>query len=294
LPSPVPSLVTFYKYEGTANDFVVLEGGAPDLDLAPETVARLCDRHRGIGADGVLLVLPPKGNARAKMVVRNADGSRPEMCGNGVRCVALHLATRDGDVENAASIDIETDAGVRTCHLDTVLESDEGELESFVTVEMGRVTVGDTLRVTFEKREFLLTTADAGNPHAVMFEPIDDAMLDALGAHLQRESRFPHGVNLERVAIRPAEGAHLQADVAVFERGVGRTLACGTGACAVAAVLVQRGAALPGQPVEVFLPGGPLRISLAASGAASMRGPARRVFEGRVPLPSSAWRRGSP
>jgi len=292
--SSVSSTTPFYKYEGTANDFVILEAESSDTDLAPEEVARICDRHRGVGADGVLLVLPASGGAktaRAKMVVRNADGSRPEMCGNGVRCVALHLATRDGEIENATQLDVETDAGIRTCRLDTIVES-EGELRAFVTVDMGRVLVGETIRVKFEQRDFLMTTADAGNPHAVMFEAIDDAMLDALGAHLQREPRFPRGVNLERVLVRQSESAGTKVDVSVFERGVGRTLACGTGACAVAAVLVHRGAAPSGHPVEVNLPGGPLQITLQQDGAAAMRGPARRVFEGRVPVASSAWRRG--
>ncbi len=276
-------MIELWKYEGTANDFVVLEGDTPDLDLAPDAVSALCDRHRGVGADGVLLVLPGRNGARARMVVRNADGSRPEMCGNGIRCVALHLATRGGEVENASALPIETDAGVRTCRLDTVVDEREG----YVTVDMGHIRVGEVRRVPFGGRDFALATADAGNPHAITFEEIDPVTFDALGARLQHGEPFTQGVNLELVTRRP-DGRF---QVVVYERGVGRTLACGTGACAVGAILIERGDARVGHPIDVFLPGGPLQITLDASGGASMRGPARRVFEGRMPLPADAWRR---
>ena len=296
--------VAFWKYEGTANDFVVLEGEGQNDDLDAAEVARLCDRHRGIGADGVLIVSPPTSTdsgAQARMVVRNADGSRPEMCGNGLRCVALHVATR---LAEARSISVETDAGVRACRID-MLRSEDGEAEWFVTVDMGRIQVGETRGVPFDGREIAITAADAGNPHAVTFDRLEDAELDTLGARLQKNENFPRGVNLERVtfcagvegngapkprARSPSEG--VEVEVTVFERGVGRTLACGTGACAVAAVLVARGEAQVGRPITVVLPGGPLQITLDAQGRASMRGPAKRVFAGRIALDASAWKRG--
>lgn len=263
----------FHKYEGTANDFLVIER-ADDLD--PAVVRALCDRHRGVGGDGVLLVRP---GPRPRMIVRNADGSRPEMCGNGVRCVALHLA-RTCDDQGPFEITVDTDAGPRTCVVERV--GDTGE----VTVDMGVVKVLDTVSVEHEGRPIRLVRADAGNPHAITFDPLDDAALDALGARLQKDPLFPTGVNLERVV----DDGDL-ADTLVFERGVGRTLACGTGACAVAAVLVAEKRRTFDRPIKVRLPGGVLRISLerVPSGArVRMRGPARFVFAGTVELPVGA------
>lgn len=282
--------VDFWKYEGTANDFILLESDDPTADLDPSAVAKLCDRHRGIGGDGVLLVTPVAGEAaklvQARMVVRNADGSRPEMCGNGLRCVAFHVATRRAD---PGVLTVATDAGLRTCKVEMVRGGD-GELEVSVTVEMGVVKVGDTVTVPFHERSIQLVKVDAGNPHAVAFEGLPEDDLDVLGAQLQMAEPFPMGVNLERVTVQsqPA-GSPLTAAVTVYERGVGRTMACGTGACAVAAALVAKGAAKPGERVVAVLPGGPLEVVVDDQGRATMRGRARRVFAGRVTLPANAW-----
>lgn len=279
--------VDFWKYEGTANDFILVETPDPNADLDPATVARLCDRHRGVGADGVLLVGPPSHEpAQARMVVRNADGTRPEMCGNGLRCVALHVATRRAD---PGVLMIETDAGVRTCRVDAV-RNDSGEAEFYVTVDMGVIVVGETVSVPYEGRAVELVTVDAGNPHAVAFEGVGDDDIDRLGAELQLSAPFPRGVNLERVVMQPdIPGLGLTLGVAVYERGVGRTMACGTGACAVAAACVARGKAKPGERIVVVLPGGPLEIILDEQGRASMRGRARRVFAGRIAIADAAW-----
>lgn len=282
------STVDFWKYEGTANDFILFEVEDANADLDPQAVARLCDRHRGVGADGVLLVTPSAFGLDGRMVVRNADGSRPEMCGNGLRCAALHLATRRGDPR---VLHIETDAGLRTCRIDATRRED-GETEFHVTIEMGTITVGAPITVPFHDRQVNLVPVDAGNPHAVAFDGLGDDDLDVLGAQLQLSEPFPRGVNLERVVMQsaaPGQGAAV--GVSVYERGVGRTMACGTGACAVAAALVARGAARPGEKITVVLPGGPLEITLDAEGRANMRGAARRVFAGRVAVPDTAWMR---
>lgn len=283
-------IVDFWKYEGTANDFVLLESDDPTADLDPATVAKLCDRHRGIGGDGVLLVTPAppqaKGLVQGRMIVRNADGTRPEMCGNGLRCVALHVATRRAD---PGILTVMTDAGLRTCKVD-VGKSLDGESEFWVTVEMGTVTVGETVSIPFHRETIELVKVDAGNPHAVAFSLNDDD-LDGLGAQLQMDQNFPGGVNLERVTVqKQPDGSPITAGVTVYERGVGRTMACGTGACAVAAALVDRGLANKGEKMVIVLPGGPLEIVVDAEGRASMRGQARRVFAGRVTLPESAWK----
>ncbi|MFI5301225.1 MAG: diaminopimelate epimerase, partial [Polyangiales bacterium] len=227
----------FWKYEGTANDFVVVEGRDPTDDLDAAWVRAACDRNRGIGADGVVLITPSQQRDHdARMVIRNADGSRPEMCGNGLRCVALHLAWRRASTEGSRSgpFAIETDAGRRTASVVGDDLSSSGE----VTVDMGRVVVGPTRSIDVGGVTFEVTAASAGNPHAVTFAPLDDRELDVIGAALQGSTQFPNGVNLERVSVAmPRTGPSLAARVDVFERGVGRTLACGTGACAAAAVI---------------------------------------------------------
>jgi len=280
------STVDFWKYEGTANDFILMESDDASADLDPATVAKLCDRHRGVGADGVLLVTPGTSGGQARMIVRNADGSRPEMCGNGLRCVALHVATRRAD---PGVLTIETDAGPRTCRVDAT-RGESGEAEFYVTVDMGVIRVGEKVRIPFHDRTIELLTVDAGNPHAVAFDGLDDNDVDVLGAQLQLSEPFPQGVNLERVVMQGAlPGAAMTAGVSVYERGVGRTLACGTGACAVAAAMIARGAARAGDKIVIVLPGGPLEIIIDEAGRASMRGRARRVFAGRVGLAEGAW-----
>ncbi len=286
----------FEKWEGTANDFVVVFAGGSELDpadadyaVAIETVRAVCDRHRGVGADGILLVTPPRrSEAEARMIVLNADGSRPEMCGNGVRCVALALARQRRLV--GRTIVIETDAGLRACETSgAAVDADHGE----VTVAMGQVRVEGHREVEHAGRAYSLIAANAGNPHAISFEALDDATLDALGAALQRSVTFPDGVNLERVRIEQGRDG---AVVDVFERGVGRTFACGTGACAVATVMVHRGLASAGRPIPVTLTGGALDITVerdADAYAVRMRGPARRAFAGELSTPIDVERRAA-
>ncbi len=261
--------LNFVKYEGAGNDFLVVEA-ASERAVSPERAIALCDRHYGIGADGVLLVVPatePK--ARARMVVLNADGSRPEMCGNGLRCVALHLARRD-ELERA-SYSLETDAGERTA------EVERSGPAAQITQGMGRGRLCGTTRfaVKGEDRDFLLV--DMGNPHAVTFgAPLTEAELDLVGPALSATQ--PHGANVE--IVTPVAG---RLEVLVWERGVGRTLACGTGAAGVAVAAATTGLARFGVPVEVRLPGGSLYVTVDEKTLnATMRGPARMVFSGQV------------
>jgi diaminopimelate epimerase len=263
--------VPFEKWEGLGNDFVVVHGadlpGLAALDDA--AVRRLCDRRFGIGADGVLVVETPRASP-PRMIVRNADGSRPEMCGNGLRCVAGYLGLRDGVVV------IATDAGEKTCAVRPDPQGREGVVE--VTVAMGVARRGPELVAHVGGREHRFLTIDMGNPHAISFEPHDDAILDTLGPAVA--GLPPGGTNVElcrQLADRIV--------VVVWERGVGRTLACGTGACAVAAAACDTGRARFGEPLVVALPGGPLEITVApGTRSVQMRGPARRVFSGEVVL----------
>jgi diaminopimelate epimerase len=263
----------FSKYEGLGNDFLLVDAAEMTLDaLTPDRARALCDRHRGVGGDGVLWVdtvgLAETGHVR--MVIRNADGSRPEMCGNGVRCVAAWL--RDtGRVEDRVVID--SDAGPRAA---TIAPAEHGAWR--VEVEMGPARVAPspaTARVDGDAVD--VAVVDVGNPHGVVFDPAGDAM--ALVAGVRGLAAFPQGVNVELVTARSEGGFRVR----VYERGVGWTQACGTGACAVAAAAVAQGRAAAGVAVPVELDGGVLEIVVPADAApVRMTGPARRVFVGTV------------
>ena len=263
--------LTFEKFEGLGNDFLLVSPeteGAFDRTLVP----RLCDRRFGVGADGVLLVLPPSGEGVARMKVLNADGSVPEMCGNGLRCVALLVAERLG-IESG-EVAVETDAGARTCR---VVRSPAGAV---IDVDMGVVRVTGERTIAVGGLSFDLTLADAGNPHAIAYRDDPERDLDVAGLLLATHASFPRGTNVEFVRWR--DGA---IDVSVWERGVGRTLACGTGACAVAAVAAGRGEGEPGRPLRVRLPGGELSITHdRETGLTRMVGPARRVYRGELSI----------
>ena len=248
----------FAKYEGLGNDFVVIEG-EPD-SVSKGDAVRLCDRRLGVGGDGVLVV-----SSEPRMRVINADGSVPEMCGNGIRCVALHLAIAR-DIERGTIV-IETDAGPRSCEI--VRSNDLAS----VRVDMGNVRFVGEREIDGRK----LLVGDAGNPHAIMFGEFSDADIDALGPRLATHSAFPAGTNVEFARVK--DGA---IDLVVWERGVGRTLACGTGACATAVVALAKGL-VRGPRVRVSLPGGALEIEPGEP--TFMTGPARLVFRGEVQWP---------
>jgi diaminopimelate epimerase len=260
-----PSRATpFTKYEGLGNDFVVIEGSDEGALTTAEAV-RLCDRRRGVGADGVLLLLPPRtAQAVARMKVINADGSVPEMCGNGLRCVALHLHTRHA----AHCFEVETGAGLRTCEIDAAAAQ--------VTIGMGRVRVLRPCLLAVDGETLEAWLADAGNPHAVLFGgPHSPKTREWLGPRIATHAAFPDGINVGFASVN--DGG---IDLVVWERGVGLTLACGTGACAAVAVGQERGLVAPG-PVLVRLPGGVLTVNREAlTGETTLRGPARPVFSG--------------
>jgi diaminopimelate epimerase len=259
--------VNFEKYEGLGNDFILVDA-SHDQEVTPQRAAQLCDRRFGIGADGVILVLPARAaGCDARMRVLNADGSIPEMCGNGVRCVALHVAQARGMREGI--VRVETDAGERACEVDA---------NGTVTVDMGIVRALGDRTVEVDGRKVVLALADAGNPHAILFGTFARGDVEHLGPRIATHVAFARGTNVE-FACAVGDGI----DLVVWERGVGITLACGTGACATAAVACEKGLATRGRPVTVRLPGGPLEITIADDGRATMRGPAHRVFSGTAP-----------
>lgn len=273
----------FEKWEGLGNDFVLVVAGrgralASAASLRVETIVSVCDRKRGVGADGILVV-EGLAELEPRMVVFNADGSRPEMCGNGLRCVAAFVArSAASPMGGERALLVHTDAGPRRC---AVRPSAEGDFD--VEVDMGPARLAGELQVRVDGRDHRFRSVDMGNPHAVTFVPYDEASLDALAPRIATSQAG--GTNVEFCAVRTAEPGVI--DVVVWERGVGRTLACGTGACAVAAVACDEGLAPFGSTVRVRLPGGELAIRVdATSRAVSMRGPARAVFRGELLRPS--------
>jgi len=262
--------VSFKKYEGLGNDFLLFElpGGGR---ISDPIVRRLCDRHFGVGGDGVLLVGAPRSaRASASMTILNADGSRPEMCGNGIRCVAVYLARKEGRV--SAELTIDTDAGPLTCKVD----------KDDVEVEMGQLVDQGPVEVAVAGRMHRFTRVSAGNPHAITFEPYTPNEIDIVGPAVARAAVFPEGTNVEFARLED-DGA---IELVVWERGVGRTLACGTGASATVGAACLAHKRSYGEYVEVRLPGGPLQIRVRRDTlAATMRGPAHWVFEGEVTLP---------
>lgn len=285
---------SFVKLEATGNDFVVVDeaGGQPALPEALRIL--LCDRHKGVGADGVLTILPSRDDvhaivdgrrqhARFRMHITNPDGSVPEMCGNGLRCVARHLA-ETGRIPVDEAVVVDTDAGARVV---TVAETFD-----HVTIDMGvadflspRQFTPSLLRVPFDHVELNgvpATTVSMGNPHLVL--EVDRLPDQQTSSHLGRQLefdrlRFPERTNIEWVVDSVGRQAG-DVDVIVWERGAGLTQACGTGACAVVAALVRAGRRAPGT-TTCHLPGGPLAITVSSLDAPIfMRGPVERVFAG--------------
>src|SRR3954470_20269874 len=252
----------FAKLHGLGNDFLLLdlrEGGEP---LPGDRALELCDRHRGVGGDGVLTLLPG-----GRMLVQNADGSVPEMCGNGARCAALWIAT-DGCTRAAtATVDLMTDAGPRPC----TVEAREPR-RGLVEVDMGIASIEAPRPLS----RWEAVPVSTGNPHRVIFADGDVAALAA--------GEGPGLCKAENANIEFAQRIGPQRyRVSVWERGAGLTQACGTGACAVAAAAVARGEAMGDQAVAIELPGGPLGIRIDAQLGARMRGPAELVFLGELP-----------
>lgn len=273
-----------FKYHGLGNDFVLLDrrGSAADIDAA--TAVALCDRRRGIGADGVLVLLPAE-NAEARLAVHNADGSVAEMCGNGLRCAVKYLVDRSTVRPNA--IDMATGAGVLRC---AIQYGPDGARDIQVAMGPARLIAanlpsGKTGRPFVDENlpghpGIRGTAINVGNPHLVLADvALDQA--ERLGPVLERHPDFPDRTNVEFVA-RERDGLR----VVVWERGAGLTQACGTGACAAVAAGVKRGAMPAGEWVPVLLPGGRLEIRVAEDlSSCELRGPATFVFEAVVTLP---------
>jgi diaminopimelate epimerase len=263
LPSVV---IPFVKASACGNDFLLIEASTIDAQ-APADLARitrcLCDRHEGVGADGVEWMYP---HAAADVEIRliNADGSEAEISGNGTRCVAAYVCIERG----LERITIQTGAGLKTCVLTGRSES-EYEFE----VEMGSAAVGAELAVKVGANEVRGIPVSMGNPHYVVFVPKFAENWRTIAAEIQRSSQFKHGVNVEMVVV---DGRH-DVRARFFERGVGETQSSGTGSCAAAVAAMATGRAE--SAVRVQAPGGTQTVRLDAN-SVFLRGSARLVCRG--------------
>ncbi|MEB3120160.1 MAG: diaminopimelate epimerase [Snowella sp.] len=275
--------LAFTKYHGLGNDFILIDNRYSNIPLiSPEQAVKMCDRHFGIGADGVIFALPGQDGTDYTMRIFNSDGSEPEMCGNGIRCFARFIADLEGEVSIGKSYRIHTLAGVITPRL---------EAEGQVTVDMGfpqllaadiptTLAAGDkkVIDVPLEVagQSWSVTCVSMGNPHCINFvENVDQIPLELIGPQFENHPAFPKKTNTEFIqAIAPD---YLK--MRVWERGAGITLACGTGACAsvVAGVLTGKSE----RRCTVKLPGGCLQIEWSEiDQRIYMTGPAQRVFIG--------------
>jgi len=271
-----------WKYQATGNDFVMTYDPEDRRTLSPDEVQALCDRRFGIGADGSIRVTAGS-DGRPFMDYRNADGSLAEMCGNGLRCVALLL--RDVGEATGSSFEVETRSGRRRVDLapDGRVSVDMGEPNfTKAAIPMRGPAWETSLHEPLDLGGGLVVTASAvsmGNPHFVLFVDDDPERFHVahIGAVLERDDRFPEGTNVEFARITDDEIV-----ARVWERGSGETMACGSGACAIAVAANEAG--LTGPRASVRFPGGVLEVERLESGSVVLTGPASRVFETTIDL----------
>ncbi|MDE6846400.1 MAG: diaminopimelate epimerase [Lachnospiraceae bacterium] len=281
----------FTKMHGCGNDYIYINGFTEKIaqEEKPELVRRLSDRHFGIGGDGVIFINPST-EADFEMEMYNADGSRAEMCGNGIRCVAKYVY--DKGLTRKADISVISCGKVK--YLQLFIK--EGKVDS-VRVNMGApelrpeyipVTVESEAEKNYENvidepitvrgKEYKMTCVSMGNPHAVVF--MDDVMnleIEKIGPHFENHERFPNRINTEFVKVLDRKTVQMR----VWERGTGETLACGTGCCATVAACVLNG--LTDNTVTVKLLGGEIEITWdREADLVYMTGPAATVFEGEI------------
>ena len=272
----------FTKMQGIGNDYVYVNCLQETIENPSELAKKISDRHYGVGSDG-LIMINPSDKADFEMEMYNADGSRGEMCGNGIRCVAKYVY--DYGLTDKTSISVETLAGIK--YLDLTVEDGKVVL---VKVDMGKpmlrpeevplVSEKEEVidePITVDGQEYRMTCVSMGNPHAVVFidQDVKEFPLETVGVKFENHERFPKRVNTEFVNVLDRHTAQMR----VWERGSGETLACGTGACAVAVACALNG--LTEDEVTVKLLGGDLQIKWdREKNTVYMTGPAEVVFDG--------------
>lgn len=270
--------IEFTKMQGLGNDFILIDDPAGILNFHPEQIRFLCDRHFGIGADGVITVGSSK-KADLKMRIFNSDGSEAEMCGNGIRCFAVYA--RDCGMVQSDEMTVETLAGIMRPRIESgriIVDMGEPELLGpMIPVDLpGKVI---DYPADFAGEAVSITCVSMGNPHCVIFYPLEvTPPVKELGPLIESDPLFPEKVNVEFIQVINREEISFQ----VWERGAGVTLACGTGACAavVAGVLTDR----TDRKVLVHLPAGDLAIEWRDDNHIYMAGTAIAVFQGKIEL----------
>ncbi|MEG4985432.1 diaminopimelate epimerase [Microcoleus sp. BR0-C5] len=276
--------IEFAKYHGLGNDFILIDNRhSSEPVITPEQAVDLCDRHFGIGADGVIFALPGQNDTDYTMRIFNSDGSEPEMCGNGIRCLAKFIADLEGS-EAKTQYRIHTLAGVISPELrsDGQVKVDMGVPRLLAAEIPTTLAASDAkaidVSIEVADKSWSVTCVSMGNPHCITFvEDVSAVALETVGPQFEHNKAFPQRTNTEFIEVIRSDYVKMR----VWERGAGVTLACGTGACAavVAGVLVGK----CDRATAVELPGGVLEIEWAeVSGRIYMTGPAQRVFTGCI------------
>jgi len=267
-------ILPFTKMQGLGNDFIVIDDIGPkpatQTPLTADFARKICDRRFGVGADQILWLRKPQNpSTDVRMEILNADGSEAEMCGNGIRAVALYL--NQHGINKKLEYGVETLAGLLTVRI-------QGQE---VLVDMGKPGLGAGFSqegepIQIQGKEFRFYEVSMGNPHAVFFvKNVAEFPVEELGPIVEKHPRFPKRTNVEFVEVQNPNSIQVR----VWERGAGITLACGTGACAAAVASLATGKTQG--VVDVHLPGGKLRISWAGNmNPVMMEGPAQEVFRG--------------
>jgi diaminopimelate epimerase len=282
--------IEFRKYQGLGNDFILIDNRHQSEPIVtPEMAMQMCDRYFGIGADGVIFALPGTSNTDYTMRIFNSDGSEPQMCGNGIRCLAKFIADlerRDGKInstESSLSYKIETLAGIITPEIlpDGQVKVDMGKPRLLAAEIPTTLVQADEKAVNVPlvvaEQSWLVTCVSMGNPHCITFvEDVAAIPLAQIGPLFEHHPAFPERTNTEFIQVVKPDYLKMR----VWERGAGATLACGTGACAVVVAGVLTGNS--DRLVTVELPGGCLEIEWSASDERLyMSGPAEWVFTGQ-------------
>ncbi|MBW4516560.1 MAG: diaminopimelate epimerase [Timaviella obliquedivisa GSE-PSE-MK23-08B] len=279
-------MISFVKYHGLGNDFILVDNRQQlEPMITPKQAILWCDRHFGIGADGVIFALPGQAGSDYTMRIFNSDGSEPEMCGNGIRCLARFIADLEG--ENAKEVyRIHTLAGVMIPKLEAngQVTVDMG-LPRLIAAEIPTTLVAADQQVVNQPIEvagksWQVTCVSMGNPHCITFVAnVAEVPLEAIGSQFEQHPAFPQKINTEFIEVVSRDYLKMR----VWERGAGITLACGTGACAALAAGVLNG--LCDRRATVELPGGCLEIEWSeVDQRLYMTGPAQQVFSGATDL----------
>ena len=280
----------FSKYQGLGNDFIIIDARGSNLDYLfsknkDNIIEYLCDRNFGIGADGVILILESKNKCLVRMKIFNSDGSEPEMCGNGIRCLIAFL-NDNNEIKDNSEIPIETKAGLILTSIDANNNIRVNMGEPILSPQdiptkllMNKLTVPNGM-ITIDDQNLNVYAASMGNPHMIVFvNNIDEIPFDYWGKYLEKHKSFPNDTNVHFVQL--IDQANIK--VKVWERGCGPTLACGTGACACLVITSKLGKTL--DRANVYLPGGKLEIEWPnQTGPIFMQGPALKVFSGEIDI----------